>query len=126
MGDKNSNNRFFGKGNKEGKGRPKLPPEIQSVKRLSKDAVERVLSKIVTMGPEELVNHLEDPKNSVLEHIVGRVAMAAIATGDPIRLNFLLERLIGKAEAPEKYIPLQLPPKTILRKGGKVDSNDEK
>jgi hypothetical protein len=118
MGNKNSNDRYFSHGNKDAKngGRPKLPPDLKGVKKVSKEIVEKTLSKLIMMSPEQLSEHLKDNKNPIFDHIIGRIALMAIKQGDPVRLSFLLERMVGKVEAPEKIIPLSLPPKTILRK----------
>ena len=39
---------------------------------------------------------LKDPTTTVLEAIVWQIMLKALETGDAVRMNFLLDRIIGK------------------------------
>lgn len=86
----------FQKGNPGGPGRPKKDPAFAQVYKLTKHEVEQGLIHFLKMDVDELEETLKDKKRTVMEHMVGRVALMAIKNGDYQRLNFLLERIIGK------------------------------
>lgn len=65
---------------------------------LTKDKVSSVLSKFSHMSPEEIQAVLDDKKSTMLEAMVASVMKRALSDGDPHRLEFLLQRSIGKVQ----------------------------
>jgi len=98
----------FKPGNTLGKGRPPIPPDLLYVQKLTPDHVQRVFAKFSHMTREELQASLSDPSASMLEIMVGAVVAKAAKEGDQSRLNFLLDRTIGKvsSEEPEAVQPI--------------------
>lgn len=79
-------------------GRPKLPPEIKQIQKMSPTFVRAMINKLSRMTKDELATHLKDPKTPVLEVTLGSIYAKAIKDGDYMRLNFLLDRTIGKVK----------------------------
>jgi hypothetical protein len=77
-------------------GRPPVTDEHLKATKLTKMEAERILNEFMAMDIDALEVVLKDKKRKVIEHMVGRIALMAIKNGDHSRLNFLLERLIGK------------------------------
>lgn len=91
---------------------PKLPPPVHSrfkpgqsgnpggkpAQLLTKDKVAGVLGKFSGMSGVQLNDVLKDPKSTMLELMVAAVMAKAVKEGDPHRLDFLLQRSIGKVQ----------------------------
>lgn len=89
----------FEKGNQARKGKFILEGQIAE-RRLTRTKLEEVLHKHLHKSKEELMAVLKDPATIALELMVVSVLVKAINNGDQVRLQFLLDRLIGKV--PEK------------------------
>jgi len=79
-------------------GRPKIPDDIKQAKRLNKLEVERLMNKFMAMTKDEISQSINDPTTPALEIMIGSIIAKAVSHGDPVRLNFLLDRLIGKVK----------------------------
>jgi hypothetical protein len=88
--------RGFQKGNKFGKGRPKVPDEVRGLKRLNQLEVELMLNEFLTKPVDELVEYSTNKSNPTLQVLVARILVEAIRKGDQTRLDFIFNRLIGK------------------------------
>lgn len=88
----------FKKGHPGGPGRPKKDPELAKAEKLTRTEAEQHLIRFMQMDIQELELVLKDKKRKVIEHIIGRIALMAIKQGDHTRLNFVLDRLIGKVK----------------------------
>jgi hypothetical protein len=89
---------LYKKGNPGGPGRPKKPIDGKTLSRLSKVQVEQCFIKFMHMDLDALDAIVSDRSRSVLEHSVANIAKHAIEEGDQSRLNFLLDRIIGKVK----------------------------
>lgn len=110
----------FKKGNQagKGKGRPSMPKDLKEVKSLTKSHVEKVMNKFADMTKAEIEAVIRDPNTTMLEHMVGSIAIKAVKDGDQQRLNFLLDRTIGKVKEVKEIV---LPePTYIQRTSGEV------
>lgn len=79
-------------------GRPRKPKDVAKAAKLTRTEAEALLTQFMHMDITELEGVLKDKKRKVIEHIIGRVALMAIKNGDHARLNFVLDRLIGKVK----------------------------
>lgn len=86
----------FQKGNKLGKGRPRIPDDVKAIRKLSTVEVTRLISKFSGMTKLEIQNHLADESLPALELVVARIWLDALINGDYHRLEYLLGRSIGK------------------------------
>lgn len=81
-------------------GRPALSPEIIEARKLNRNEVELILSKIAQFSHGQLLDYLDQTLNkhsgNVLEVLICRVLDRGIKKGDINAVNFLLDRLIGK------------------------------
>ncbi len=90
--------RPFKKGNPGGPGRPKRPKDVVTAARLTKTEAQGLLVKFMQMDITQLEAMLKDKKRKVIEHMIGRIALMGIKNGDQARLNFMLDRIIGKVK----------------------------
>lgn len=110
MSNQDEKGRFKPGNNANPTGRPKLPLEIREIKKLSPAYVRQVIAKLSRMGPDELLSWLETPfaagGPNNLEHMVASIIRKSAIDGDQNRLNFLLDRSIGKV-VEQKVVTLQ-------------------
>jgi hypothetical protein len=86
----------FQPGNKLGKGRPKLPSDVKEARQFSKSEVDHSLSKFVVMTRDDLAKVKNDPESTLLDLALHSIFTHAINKGDHQRLEFILNRTIGK------------------------------
>lgn len=77
-------------------GRPKLPADVKEAKKLTTNKLILTLNKLLFMTDHEILKVIRDPKAFKIEKIVARILQKADQQGDASRLNFLLDRTIGK------------------------------
>lgn len=90
--------RPFKKGNPGGPGRPKKPDDVRKASKLTRTELEKKLNYFLLMDATELETLLKDKKTPMLDVMVGRIVLMAAKHGDQTRLNFLLDRLVGKVK----------------------------
>lgn len=79
-------------------GRPRVPEYVKSARKLTQVKFAEVLYKYINATFEDLKEVIENPKTPSLDLIVVKVLTEAIKHGDEKRLNFILERMIGKVK----------------------------
>lgn len=93
---KKTGGRDFKKGNP---GRPKgsvvVPKEIREMNRRE---VEQLISKYFKMSREKLAKVAANKKTPTIDLMIIKIITTAINKGDQTRLNFLLDRTIGKVK----------------------------
>ena len=78
-------------------GSRKLPPELSKAAKLSKiEALERLVSYL-EMDIHSLEAVLKDKSRKVMDHWIARICLMGIKEGDSRRLDFMFDRLFGKA-----------------------------
>jgi hypothetical protein len=88
----------FEKGKPGGPGRPPLPADVREVRRLNKVELERALNDFLLLTPDQLKKKRQDPETTMLEHLILSVMSHGTSKGDPVRLDFFLNRLVGKVK----------------------------
>ena len=84
-------------------GRPPLPPELRKARAYNRVYVQEKLTEMMELGVEDLQKIVKDPKTKVIDAMVASVALYGIKKGDQARLNFLMERTIGKVPQPLEH-----------------------
>jgi ribosomal protein L29 len=87
-----------------GPGRPPLPPGLKEARKLTKTLFEDIVHRLTAMTKDELNEYLRNSKTSVLEHMVGSIVREAYTRGDQTKLDFLLDRLVGKVSQQHEII----------------------
>jgi hypothetical protein len=91
-------------------GRRPLPAAYKKIQKLSPHYVRMVISRLARMTKDELYEFLQSSDGSsgpnMLEMMIGAIAVKAAADGDHSKLNFLLDRTIGKV-VEEKRLQIQ-------------------
>lgn len=108
MDRRNGGGRSFVKGHPGGPGRPPKSPEIKKMTAHTRQEIERVLNEALSLTHEELKELVKDPKTTVLHKMVYTICIKGIFLGDPSRLDFILNRLIGKVKEPDVDITIKL------------------
>lgn len=101
----------FKKGNTLGKGRPPVDPELKAAKKLTKTRAEELFSLYMHKTAKELDAICKNSNTTVLEAMIARVAQQAIRDGDQRRLDFMLDRTVGKVK---EVTEIQLPKPMIV------------
>lgn len=79
-------------------GRPALPDDVKQLKKLNVAEMERVLNNCLQMNRDQINEAQKNPDAPMIELLVLSIISHGINKGDPMRLNFLLDRLIGKVK----------------------------
>ncbi len=79
-------------------GRVKMPEDVKELKKIGRVEIERSLSKFLLLTLEQLEKKKADPQATVIDLFIISILKHGLKNGDPIRLNFLLDRLIGKVD----------------------------
>lgn len=97
-------------------GRPRMPQDLRNVKKLKEDEFKAIVSLYAHMTKNELLDVIQDPATPVLHLSVCSILSKVVKEGDHARLDFLLNRTIGKVkETKEIYTP---EPTIIIRGNG--------
>ncbi len=89
----------FSKGNKANPhGRPKLTPEEQAIRKLTKAEVVEITSLILKGDRTELEGLVKAMGTPIFQAMIASVSVKIIKTGDMDALDKLLNRLIGKVK----------------------------
>lgn len=88
----------FLKGNPGGPGRPKKDPLVKKALKMTRNEVEECLVRYLRCSVEELKDLVKNDKLTTIEMLVARIIYQGIRTGDQQKLNFLLERIVGKVK----------------------------
>jgi Uma2 family endonuclease len=79
-------------------GRPKLSPEVKAIQNLTNEKLITILNDLVGCTLPELKAKLADPAASVFTLTIGSVLKQALEKGDHQRIEFLLNRMLGKVK----------------------------
>lgn len=86
-------------------GRPPVPYEIRELRKHTRAEIELAFSKYMRMNRVQLEAVFQSPLTPALDGMVVAVIANVLKSGDPFRLDFLLNRVIGPA-------PKNLPPES--------------
>ena len=79
-------------------GRPKVPEHIKEARKMTQIKFADILYKHINSTHGELQDMMDNPETPALDMIVVKVLAEAIKHGDEKRLNFILDRTIGKVK----------------------------
>lgn len=103
------------------RGRPPLPEEYKKIQKLNADQVKAMIAKFAVMTLDEMRQYLDSGKAPVFEVMIGTIINKCIEEGDHARLNFLLDRTIGKVkENVEVSLAPQIVYKTTMTEDGRM------
>lgn len=86
-------------GNKFGKGRVPLTPEVREARKFNKNEFELSVNRLFFMPVEDLKDMLSKESlktTSVMDALIARIAIKGIEKGTTDELNYFMERLVGK------------------------------
>lgn len=78
------------------KGRPKMDPELLAVSKMTHSYITQVINKYSAMTRAQIQAKIKDEDTPMIECTVASIYVKALQTGDYMKLNFLLDRAIGK------------------------------
>ncbi len=80
-----------------------LPPELRAIKSLTPREVARVIAKFWRLDIDTLQTEIKGMKLSVGEMAIASIFANAIKHGEEKKLNFLLDRAIGRIQVAEEH-----------------------
>lgn len=80
------------------KGRPKVSTQLKEIKQLNANKLAELLNEFIHMDKQTLIERSKDPETSVFELIICSILKNAYDKGDQQRINFILDRLVGKVK----------------------------
>jgi hypothetical protein len=78
------------------KGRPPEPPELKAMKRMTKGELSLLINKYMQMDLVELGAIAHNPTTKAIDAMISSIIIQCIKQGDYTRLNFFLDRELGK------------------------------
>lgn len=103
-------------------GRPRLPQALRDIQKISPAYVKGIIAKLSRMSRDEMGEWLQTPINlggpNNMEMMVASIIHKAIVDGDHTKLNFLLDRTIGKVVEEKKVQIEAVTYKTTVRDDG--------
>lgn len=102
-------------------GRPPLAPKVRKLKKLNQKEFISLVSKYMRKTFSDLETLAQDPETNALDLMVISLITNTIRAGDYNRLNFLLDRTIGKVKEKHELTgknggPIKTENHTILEK----------
>lgn len=94
---KKTGGRDFKKGNPGGPGPPRIPLDLKEARKVNQLELSRVFNKTLFMNHQEITEVLKKRDLPMLELVAARVVSEAFNEGDQRRLEYIIDRLIGKA-----------------------------
>lgn len=79
-----------------GGGRPRLPEDIKEARKALKFEFERTGMSQLRSTSDQLKKILSSPESSALEMATASIILKAVTKSDHLRLDFILNRLIGR------------------------------
>lgn len=79
-------------------GRPKMPPELKAANKLTRVQFDTLLNEVLDMTTEQLNQLMSGPDTKQIAKMVGSIVQRAVENGCPVRMNFLLQKMLGKVE----------------------------
>lgn len=76
------------------------PPDIRGARALTRVEFERVANKFLFSKKEEFQAAVRDPETPMLEMMIASIIQKGVIEGDERRMNFLLDRMVGKVVQP--------------------------
>ena len=77
-------------------GRPKLPKDIVEGRKLNQIEVVRIFNEFSNYSAAQMRDLLNNPETKAFELLIGKIMFEAIKHGDHQRMNFILDRMVGK------------------------------
>lgn len=81
-----------------GPGRPAVTPQLKQLKKLNQESLAKILNELAHASIQELAAMSKETHRSVFEMIIISILKKAYEQGDQQRVNFILDRLIGKVK----------------------------
>ena len=94
-------------------GRPKLPEELKQFKELTSEEVKRLFAKYARMNREQVQSAVTDKDTPMFELVIASGLVKAVKEGDYTKLNFVLDRTIGKVS---EKTQIEMPEPVIIRR----------
>ncbi len=94
-------------------GKPKIPDDIKEARKLTQIELERTINALLFLDKESLQARIKDPKTPMIEMIAASIMAQAAVKGDHLRLDFILQRMIGKVK---DQVEISQPQPYIVRK----------
>jgi hypothetical protein len=102
-------------------GRPGLPRDLRKISKLTPAIVRAVIAKISMLNKKNILEIIESEETSMIEASIATIYLKAVDQGDYTRMNFLLERSIGKVkEEMDINIAPQITYKTSMTEDGRM------
>jgi hypothetical protein len=79
--------------------RPKRLPELEGVEGIKPSYIKKLIEKFLQYTPHELIVMSQDPRSTLLEQMIGSIIQKAIMKGDPVAMEYILDRTVGRVPA---------------------------
>lgn len=114
-----------------GKGRPKVPDELKAKIRdnplLTRDDFRFIIDKYMKLSTSAIQQEIQNPNLPAVEIMIAKIVAEGIKSGDTSKLNFLLDRHVGKVkEVIEQDITVRSVHEQIVDEIEKLENSKQK
>jgi hypothetical protein len=111
-------------------GRPKLPDDIVQARKVCQLELERIINRLIYLSASELKAVMASPETPMFEIMIASIIAQAAQKGDQMRLEFVLQRMIGKVKdqvelSTPKPFMISRRDGTTLELGAKVEKEED-
>jgi len=94
---KKTGGRNFKPGNRANpKGRPRIPADLKKARQINGQEFARTCNRFLFQTLQELERDLKGGRLNVLEHLIAFLLKKACSEGDPSRVAFIFDRVLGR------------------------------
>lgn len=79
-------------------GKVKIPDDIKEARKLNQNELDRTVNRLIYLSRQELRGLIENPETPMFEIMVASIIAQGAQKGDQMRLEFILNRIIGKVQ----------------------------
>ena len=111
-------------------GYPGLPKDIRDARKLGQIELERTVNRLIYMTSDELTAVITDTSVPMFDKILAQILCQASDKGDQARLDFILNRVVGKVQdrvevtTPKPFI-IERRDGSQIELGAKIESEDD-
>jgi hypothetical protein len=112
------------------KGGPGLPKDLREARKLGQLELERAVNRLIYLSRSELRAVIENPDTPMFDITIASIIAQAAQKGDQQRLEFVLNRIIGRVKdqieitQPKPFVVTKRSGEQVLL-GAKVEETDQ-
>lgn len=112
------------------KGGPGLPKDLRDARKVNQAELERTINRLIWMPLPNLLEHINATTTPMFDRFVGNIIALGAEEGDERRMEFILQRIIGKVQdrievkTPTPFV-IKRPSGDVVEVGAEMPKDEE-